>query len=251
MLAILFYKHVSSCSSLVSELEVEEILTWRPQYDSVTARGRGEREDWRNYLAWYASLGFLHISNISWAITHLIEVQQNRVLWRWLGSRFWRLFKWFMAPVFLKQQCVKQWKTDNFQSSSKDKWLECTGVHWSPICNSKRFACICILFACISILFACICISFAHCTVFANLRDSVASGPSCVSTPLLELPGEKTFSPSANRHFLSIVQDHLEQILAQIEFDQICQLSESLWLDQPDFAILDVDFLKVGDFQLK
>ena len=96
-------------------------------------------------------------------------------------------------------QCVKQWETDNFQSSSKDKWLECTGVHWSPICNSKRFACICILFACISILFACICISFAcicisfaHCTVFANLRDSVASGPSCVSTPLLELPGEKT-----------------------------------------------------------
>ena len=149
-------------------------------------------------------------------------------------------------------------KNRQFSIFKQRQVVECTGVHWSAICNSKRFACICILFACISILFACICISFAcicisfaHCTVFANLRDSVASGPSCVSTPLLELPGEKTPSPSANRHFLSIVQDHLEQILAQIEFDQICQLSESLWLDQPDFAILDEDFLKVGDFQLK
>ena len=48
-----------------------------------------------------------------------------------------------------------------------------------------------------------------------------------------------------------LFHDHLQQILSKIEFDQICQLSESLWLDQPDFAILDEDFLKVGDFELK
>ena len=51
----------------------------------------------------------------------------------------WRLFKWFIAPVFLKQQCVKQWATDNFQSSSKDKWLECTGVLFVILKDSPAF----------------------------------------------------------------------------------------------------------------
>ena len=57
-----------------------KILTWQPQYDSVTARGWAERGDWRNCLAWYASLGCLRMMMMTMVMMMMIWRILNRLL---------------------------------------------------------------------------------------------------------------------------------------------------------------------------